>query len=75
MAYFFVSCRVPEIMVVYLLTVLNSVDLASLWNVIITLVAGKLSEYFKFEHLQGKTESKTWKTSWLTNTGAVVSLW
>jgi hypothetical protein len=44
----FWACRIIK----YLFTVLNKVDLASLWKVIMTLVAGKLLEYFTVEQLQ-----------------------
>lgn len=36
----------------HLTTVLSSVDLASLWNVMITLVAGKSSRYFFLRQLK-----------------------
>ena len=45
------TCEVQNLIIFYLLTVLRSVDLPSLWNVIITDVAGRSSGYSWYWHL------------------------
>jgi hypothetical protein len=59
-----IKCSLTKTRNKYLFTVLNKADLASLWKVMMTLVAGRLLEYFTLEQLQDlKNEShiNAWK--------------